>query len=135
VRKDRGKTERKASGKVARKTPVKAPARACWAVTPAGTNIPLHGSLYRWPWSVRLDFSGPATGPATVLAVRFGARWTDVTLPAGAHAVYVPAVGAGRAVGIRAVGPAAGLCVTDVTVGSLHPQQAGQAIPAVPVPG
>jgi hypothetical protein len=130
-RKARGKTGRKGSGKVARKTPVKVPARACWAVTVAGTNIPLQGSLYRWPWSVRLDYSGPAT----VLAVRFGQKWTDVTLPAGTHAAYVPAVGAGRAVGIRAVGPAAGLCVTGVTVGSLHPQQAGQAIPAVPVPG
>jgi hypothetical protein len=135
VRKLRGKAARKARGKPPGTAREKAPGQACWTVTAAGTTIPLHGSLYRWPWSVRLDYSGPATGPAPVLAVRFGAKWTDVTLPAGSHAVYVPAVGAGSAVSVRLTGPAPGLCVTGVTVGSLHPRQAGPAIPAVPVPG
>jgi len=103
----------------------------CWRVTAAGTRIPLRGSLYRWPWTARLEYSGPAT----VLAVRFGGKWSEVTLPAGTHAAYVPVVGAGSAVSVRLAGPAAQSCVAAVTVGSLHPRQAGRAIPATPVPG
>jgi len=105
--------------------------RQCWTVTAAGTRIPLRGSLYRWPWTARLTYSGPAT----VLAVRFGGNWREVTLPAGRHIVYVPAVGSGNSVSISLVNSVTPLCVTGVTVGSLHPQQAGRAIPAAPVPG
>jgi hypothetical protein len=103
----------------------------CWKVTATGIRIPLRGRLYRWPWTARLEYSGPAA----VLAVGFGGDWSQVTLPAGTHAVYVPVVGAGSAVSVRLVGPGARSCVAAVTVGSLHPQQAGRAIPAVPVPG
>lgn len=119
--------------------------RRCWAVTSVGTSIPLRGSLYRWPWTARLEYSGPAT----VLAVSFGGKWSEVKVPAGTHAVYVRAVGAGRTVSVLLVGPgarpargdapaqppAAAACVTGVTVGSLHPGQVSQAIPAAPVPG
>jgi hypothetical protein len=105
--------------------------QACWTVTAAGARIPLLGSLYPWPWTALLEYSGPAT----VLAVSFGGNWSDVALPAGTHAVYVPAAGGGSAISLRLAGPGTGLCVTGVTVGSLHPDQAGRAIPATPVPG
>ena len=105
--------------------------RRCWTVTAAGTRIPLRGSLYRWLWTARVKYSGPAT----VLAVRFGGNWREVTLPAGSHVVYVPAVGSGNSVSVSLVDSVTPLCVTGVTVGSLHPQQAGRAIPAAPVPG
>ena len=100
-------------------------------MTAAGTRIPLRGSLYRWLWTARVKYSGPAT----VLAVRFGGNWREVTLPAGSHVVYVPAVGSGNSVSVSLVDSVTPLCVTGVTVGSLHPQQAGRAIPAAPVPG
>jgi hypothetical protein len=144
---------------VAGPSSVPLPARACWRVTGAGVRIPLAGSLYRWPWTARLDYAGPAA----TLDVRFGGNWTAVPVPAGTHAVYVPVLGAGQAVTVRLVGPAGtpavfvpvlGLgagatpplagpsspagpapCVTGVTVGSLHPDPAAPAIPASPVPG
>jgi hypothetical protein len=103
----------------------------CWALTAAGTRISLLGSLYRWPWTARLEYSGPAT----VLAVRFGGDWQDVAVPTGRHAVYVPVVGAGSALSVRLIGAGAGACLASVTVGSLHPQPAGPAIPATPVHG
>jgi hypothetical protein len=57
-------------------------------------------------------------------------------VPAGNHVVYVPVVGEGNTVSVQFTGhKARALCVTGVTVGSLHPDQAGPAIPAAPVPG
>ncbi len=103
----------------------------CWAVTSAGTRISLLGSLYRWPWTARLEYSGPAT----VLGVRFGGNWSEISVPAGRHAVYVPVVGAGSAVAVRLIGSGSGACLTGVTVGSLQPRRVGPAIPATPVPG
>ena len=123
----------------------------CWNVTSAGTGIPVHASLFRWPWTVRLDYAGPAA----VLALRFGGnvrsggKWATVTLPAGAHAIYVPLLGAGNEITIRLAGTApavlgsapvpAGIapamCLTGVTVGTWQPAPSGPAFPAVPVPG
>jgi len=110
-----------------------APRRAgCWHVTASGVRIPVRGSLYRWSWTVRLSYSGPAG----VLVVGFGGSPRQVTVPAGRHLVYVPVVGQGSTVSAQFSGPAAGaLCVTRVTVGSPRPDLAGQAIPAATVPG
>jgi hypothetical protein len=107
------------------------PVNHCWTATAAGIRVPLNGSLYRWPWTTRLDY----TGPATELAVSFGVGWQTVTLPAGQHSVYVPTVGSGGAIGVRllSAGPAA--CITNVTVGSLQPDAAAQAIPPTPASG
>ena len=117
----------------------------CWSVTSEGTSIPIHTSLFRWPWTVRLDYAGPAAA----LALRFGGRWAAVTLPAGAHAIYVPLLGAGNEITIRLAGTApaalgsaptsAGIappmCLTGVTVGTWQPAPSGPAFPAAPVPG
>lgn len=108
-----------------------APVNHCWTATAAGIRVPLNGSLYRWPWTTRMDY----TGPASELAVSFGAGWQTVTLPAGQHSVYVPTVGSGGAIGVRllSAGPAA--CITNVTVGSLQPDATAQAIPPTPASG
>ncbi len=104
----------------------------CWNVTAAGTSIPLDGPLYRWSWTVRLSYSGPAG----VLVIGLGDSHSQVSVPAGRHDVYVPVVGQGSAVSAQFSGSTAGaLCVTRVTVGSPQPDQAGQAIPAAAVPG
>jgi hypothetical protein len=117
----------------------------CWSVTTGGTSIPVHARLFRWSWTVRLDYAGPAA----VLALRFGGKWTEVTLPAGAHAVYVPLPGAGNEVTVRLAGaapspaglapPPAGIapamCLTGVTVGTWQPAPSGPSFPAAPVPG
>ena len=117
----------------------------CWSVTTGGSSVPLQASLFPWPWTVRLDYAGPAA----VLALRFGGKWTEVTLPAGAHAVYVPLAGKGKALTVRLVGtppavlgaapPLAGvtpaMCLTGVTVGTWQPAPHGPAFPAAPVPG
>jgi hypothetical protein len=123
----------------------------CWSVTSEGTSIPVHASLFRWPWTVRLDYAGPAAA----LTLRFGGnagsrgRWAAVTLPAGAHAIYVPLLGAGNEITIRLAGAAPAvlgsaprppgiapaLCLTGVTVGTWRPAPAGPVFPAAPVPG
>jgi hypothetical protein len=106
---------------------------ACWNVTASGTAIPLSGTLYRWPWTVRLAY----TGPAGRLSLRFGpGRGSSVVLPAGAHLAYVPVTGSGDTISARfdassgtassRTGP---LCVTRVVVGVATPDPAGQAIP------
>lgn len=105
--------------------------RRCWSLTAAGTSVPLPRSLYRWGWTVRLGYSGPAT----VLALRFGERWTAVTLPAGAHALYVPLLGAGKEVTVSQLAPWPAGCLSGITVGTWQPAQSGQAIPPAPVPG
>jgi hypothetical protein len=108
-----------------------APVQRCWTATRAGIRVPLSGSLYRWPWTARLTYSGPAT----MLAVSFGASTQTVALPSGPHVVYVPALGAGQAIGLRLLSPGPSACITNVAVGSLQPGVATEAIPAVPVPG
>jgi hypothetical protein len=106
---------------------------------------------------VRLDYAGPAAA----LALRFGGnvrfagnvgsggRWTAVTLPAGAHAIYVPLLGAGSEITIRLAGTAPAvlgsaprppgiapaMCLTGVTVGTWQPAPSGPVFPAAPVPG
>ncbi len=108
------------------------PGKTCWSVAPGGTRIPLGGTLYRWPWTLRLVYSGPAG----VLAVSFGGNSSTVTVPAGTHAVYVPVLGSGDLVTVElpdAVTTAA--CVTNQTVGTFQPDQAARPIPAAPVPG
>ena len=118
-------------GQKAASKPARQPARNCWAVTPGGVRIPLHGSLYRWPWTARLSYSGPAT----VLAVSLGERWRSVPVPAGTHAVYVPVTGSGKVISVRQLDAAPGSCVTGVTVGSLQPDRTGVPIPATAVAG
>jgi hypothetical protein len=111
---------------------VRPPAGRCWDVTGAGTSIGLDGSLFRWPWIVRVSYSGPGG----VLLVGFGGSTSQVAVPAGRHVVYIPEEGQGSAVSAVFLGPAAGaLCVTGVTVGSPQPDLAGRAIPARPIPG
>jgi hypothetical protein len=121
----------KKHGKKAAKQVTQPAQPACWPVTATGSNIPLHGSLYRWPWTAQVRYSGPAT----VLAVRFGGAWGTVTIPAGTHTVYVPVTGSGNVITMRQAGAGTGLCVTSVVVGSVQPEHAAQPVPATPVPG
>ncbi len=103
-------------------------------MTGTGLSIPLRGSLYRWPWTVRLAYSGPAGR----LSLGYGPDpGRSVRIPAGPHVLYVPLVGSGDAVGARFDGPASAgsLCVAAVSVGLVSPDQAGQAIPAAAVRG
>jgi len=104
--------------------------QSCWNVTTTATQIPLGGPLFRWVWTARVDYSGPSS---SVLAFRFGGNWTRVTLPAGTHTAYIPVTGQGREVSVRLAQPGPALCITGMRVGSLEPDQAGLAIPAVPV--
>jgi hypothetical protein len=133
-----------ASGKDARKS-----APACWNVTSSGTSITLGGTLYRWPWTVRLAY----TGPAGRLSVRFGpGEVRSVVLPAGSHLAYVPVTGSGNAVSARFDASSGGassggassggassgrapLCVTRVVVGLVNADSGGRAIPPAPVHG
>jgi hypothetical protein len=103
-------------------------------VTSSGTTIPLNGTLYRWPWTARLAYSGPAGR----LSVRFGhGESRSVVLPPGAHLVYVPLLGSGNVVSARFYAAAGSkpLCVAAVAVGLVYPDQAGRAIPVAPVTG
>jgi hypothetical protein len=106
--------------------------RRCWKLAAAGTPIPLARPLYRWSWTVRLDYSGPAT----VLMVGFGGNQAQAALPAGAHAFYVHlAAGSGQAVTVSPLSPAPSQCLTGVTVGTWQPALSGPPIPATPAAG
>jgi hypothetical protein len=122
----------------------------CWNVTSAALGIPLDGTLYRWPWTARLAYSGPAG----LLSIRFGPGGSQqVAIPGGTHVVYVALVGSGNLISVRfaastaATASGAGiaaasrapepqpLCVSALTVGLVQPDQSGRAIPATPVSG
>jgi hypothetical protein len=104
----------------------------CWPLSlGAAISIPLPGPLYRWTWTVSLDYNGPATE----IDVRFGGQWAHATLPAGRHHYYVPLTGSGRAVDVALASAAPGGCLTGLTVGTWQPALSGPAIPKVPVPG
>jgi hypothetical protein len=106
--------------------------RRCWKLTGAGTPIPLPRSLFRWSWTLRLNYSGPAT----LLTVSFGGNQAQAALPAGTHAFYVPlAAGSGKAVTVTQPSPAPSQCLTGVTVGTWHAVPSGRPIPAAPVAG
>jgi hypothetical protein len=104
----------------------------CWPLS-LGTpvSIPLSGPLFRWTWTVGLDYNGPATE----VDVRFGGQWAHAALPAGRHHYYVPLTGSGRAVDVELASSARGGCLTGLTVGTWQPARSGSAIPRVPVPG
>jgi hypothetical protein len=112
-------------------------APACWNVTDAVTAIPLTGTLYRWPWIVRVPYSGPAG----LLSVSLkGGADLDVALPAGKHVAYVPVTGSGNVVSVQFFASSGGSgppssCVSAITVGLLNPGKGAQAIPARPIPG
>ena len=84
--------------------------------------IPVIGTLYRWVWTARVNYSGPAS----VLAFRFGENWTEVALPAGTHTAYIPVTGPGDKVSVRLAQPGPALCITSMKVGTLEPGQASQ---------
>jgi hypothetical protein len=126
-----GKKSGKKSRKASAKTPGKTAGPHCWAVTTAGTSIPVYGSLYRWNWFVRLDYSGPGAAAA----VSYGGGWASVQLPAGTHSFYVPVLGGGSTVGVRLAAPSPGWCLTGLAVGSLQPAPSGPAIPVTPLTG
>jgi len=106
--------------------------RRCWKLTGGGTPIPLPRSLFRWSWTLRLNYSGPAT----LLTVSFGGNQAQAALPAGTHAFYVPlAAGSGKAVTVTQPSPAPSQCLTGVTVGTWHAVPSGRPIPAAPVAG
>jgi hypothetical protein len=106
--------------------------RNCWKLPAAGTTIPLPRPLYRWSWTVRLDYSGPAT----VLMVGFGGNQAQAALPAGAHAFYVHlAAGSGKAVTVTPLSTAPAQCLTGVTVGTWQPSPSGPPLPAAPAAG
>lgn len=105
--------------------------QSCWNVTTAGANIPLLGPVFRYAWTIRIAY----TGPAGNLAVGFGGNWTRVSLPAGKHVAYVPALGSGSAVNLQLASGSGALCVTGVAVGSPQPDKTGPGIPAAPVTG
>jgi len=108
------------------------PGQKCWPVGIAATSIPLSGTLYPWPWMIRLAYSGPAEQ----LAVSFGGNLSTVWLPAGRGVVYVPVVGSGDSVILQLGGSTtASTCVTSLTVGSIQPVPASRAIPAAAVSG
>jgi hypothetical protein len=92
---------------------------ACWNATSAVTSIRLGGTLYRWPWIVRLTY----TGPAGTLGVTFGNAGQSIAVPAGAHVAYLTVTGSGGAIGVQFY-PGAGsapLCISGVTVGLAGP--------------
>ncbi|MGE5132595.1 MAG: hypothetical protein ACM32E_06750, partial [Gemmatimonadota bacterium] len=126
-----GRSSGKAAGKASRKASGKTSGPRCWGVTTTGTRVPVNGTLYRWSWMVRLDYSGPAASAA----VNYGGAWAAVALPAGTHSFYVPVTGGGSVVTVRLATPAPGWCLSGLAVGSLHPAPAGPAIPPVPVSG
>jgi len=105
--------------------------RSCWKVTSTAVTVPLLAQMFRFAWTVRVTY----TGPAGALAVGFGGRWNTISLPAGTHAVYLSVIGSGNSVRLRLPGGANPVCVTSVQVGAPQPNEAGQAIPAVPIPG
>jgi hypothetical protein len=104
----------------------------CWKLAAAGTAIPLSRPLYRWSWTVRLDYSGPAA----VLMVGFGGNQAQAALPAGTHAFYVHlAAGSGKAVTVTPLSAAPSQCLTGVTVGTWQPVPSGRPIPTAPAAG
>jgi hypothetical protein len=104
----------------------------CWPLSAdVAISIPLPGPLFRWTWTVSLDYSGPAAEAS----VRFGGDWVHASLPAGRHHYYVPLTGSGNTVEVELASPAPGRCLTGLTVGTWQPVLAGPAIPIVPVPG
>ena len=96
--------------------------QSCWNVSTAVRQIPVTGTLYRWVWTARVSYSGPAS----VLAFRFGENWTEVALPAGTHTAYIPVTGPGDKVSVRLAQPGPALCITSMKVGTLEPGQASQ---------
>jgi len=87
--------------------------------------------MYRWSWTVGLDYSGPAAEAD----VQFGSQWVRDDLPAGQHTFYIPLEGSGAAVLVALAAPAPGGCLTGLSVGTWQPAPSGPAFPRTPVPG
>jgi hypothetical protein len=105
--------------------------QSCWNITTADTNIPLLGSIFRYGWTVRVTYTGPASG----LMVGFSGNSYAVSLPAGTHVAYIPVAGGGNAINLHLLADTGALCVTGVAVGNLVPDEAGPGVPPVPVAG
>lgn len=103
----------------------------CWDLGKAAFSVSLRKPLFRWSWTVRLNYSGPAAP----VAVRLGGSWATATLPAGTSEVYVPLQASGSDVVVSPLSPAPGQCLASITVGTWQPVTWRQGIPAQPLPG
>lgn len=111
-----------------------APGFTCLLGTSARKTIRLDGSLYQWPWTLRLSL----TGSAGVLVIRLGPGGTParVSVPAGPNDVYIPVTGQGNALSVQLDGGAVGpVCITGVRIGLPQPDSTKQAIPAAAIAG
>jgi hypothetical protein len=89
---------------------------ACWPVQSTATRIPLGARVVRYGWIIQLWYAGPATA----VQLQLGTGISDVVLPAGRHALYVPVIGAGDAVVVRSLSPEPAACISRLTVGLLY---------------
>jgi len=106
------------------------PRAGCWRIPSRLTSLPLQHGLYKWPWTIQLGYSGPATS----LLVGFAGSRHGVVLPAGHHQVLLPASGYGGAVTVQNYGPPGG-CLTYLTVGTMQASVYGHPVPATPATG
>jgi hypothetical protein len=108
-------------------------ARGCWNAGFLARSIPIPGTtpMYYWPWTLALDYHGPAV----TLAVTFGQHTHDVQLPAGQHRVYIPALGSGSSFRVQVVAGGPAVCITHFDLGNLVVSYELFPIPADPVSG
>jgi len=87
--------------------------RTCWPVRSVATRIPLSAYVFRYPWIIRLSYSGPAT----TLQLELGTAVRDVVLPAGQRDINIPVTGAGSAVLVRSLSAEPAACVSALKLG------------------
>lgn len=104
---------------------------SCWNVTNTAVTVPLLGAVFRYAWTVRVAYAGPAEE----LAVSFGKNWNTISLPAGTHVAYIPVIGGGKKVTLKLLAGRSPMCVTGVTVGTPQPDETSQGVPATPASG
>jgi hypothetical protein len=98
-----------------------------------GMRVPLTANVFAEPLLMQIGYFA---GKQVTLAVTFGGRQYQLTLPASGLAYgYLPVQGPGSSVVITPVTPSPSICIGTITVGTVGPSPTGTPVPLFPLAG
>jgi hypothetical protein len=105
----------------------------CWPAAQQYIYVPLNSmaNVTNGPWTLRMSYVSQI---AQQVSVSFGGQWMQLTLQRGENTAYVPVYGSGSEVYVKTQAPG-DLCVGNIAVGGIFPNQSDTPVPAAPIPG
>jgi hypothetical protein len=106
------------------------PQASCWPEHAGRIVIQLSAPPPVYTWELRIGYFWPSAAPGLV-TVQYGPALLELAVRPGVHSGYLPVTGSVRTIVVSALSGAR-MCIAEAQAGSLAPNLAGPAIPAIP---